>query len=342
MSTISGFSTTELCILSLDFIIIVFGLCGNIVNVTVLTRLKMFRSNHCAFYLRIESIINMIQLIQLLINEIWKISLNGTDPINSLLAWCKIRSSIQQLCRLLIAFVFCFAAIDQFLITNPLTHLRRIGSFRLAYRQIIFALLFCFLHGIPFAYYLTINSVSICAIMNAGLVQYYSFFYYPFLNGLFPIVVSSVFSILAYRNVRHIVRRQITVERRRLDQQLTAMIFSRVLTSIILSLPYIIHRIYLMTFSIERMSPYEYSVNQVVSTIVVFLVYINHAVNHLCLRKQSSLLYICLDKFLCFNCNIKTISSTSKTLSNKKILFINKNLFESKTKCYSTSTWNYF
>ena len=55
-----------------------------------------------------------------------------------------------------------------------------------------------------------------------------------FFNGLLPIFVSSLFSLLAYRNVRRIVRRQIPMDRRRLDQQLTAMIFMRVIFFILL------------------------------------------------------------------------------------------------------------
>jgi len=53
-----------------------------------------------------------------------------------------------------------------------------------------------------------------------------------------------MFSIFVYRNVRCIVTRQISIDRARLDQQLTAMIFVRVIVYVILSLPYTISRIY--------------------------------------------------------------------------------------------------
>ncbi|CAM2711850.1 unnamed protein product [Rotaria socialis] len=44
---------------------------------------------------------------------------------------------------------------------------------------------------------------------------------------MIPIVISALFSLLAYRNVRHIIGRQTPVFRRRLDRQLTAMILLR-------------------------------------------------------------------------------------------------------------------
>lgn len=77
--------------------------------------------------------------------------------------------------------------------------------------------------------------------------KYTSFFIYPILCGILPIIVSSTFSLLAFRNVCRIIRRQIhPIIRRRLDQQLTAMVFIQVIFLIILILPFIIYRIYIL------------------------------------------------------------------------------------------------
>ena len=51
---------------------------------------------------------------------------------------------------------------------------------------------------------------------------------------------------------RRIIRRQISVDRRRLDQQLTAMIFVRIISHTILTLPYIIYRIYSLNMTMHR------------------------------------------------------------------------------------------
>jgi hypothetical protein len=142
----------------------------------------------------------------------------------------------------------------------------------------LFATLLCLLHTVPFGIFLVIRPVSGCVISNIGLINYYSFFFYPVLNGLLPIFVSSLFSILAYQNVRRIVRRQIPIDRQRLDRQLTAMIFVRVIFFVLLQLPYTIYRICTLKLTIIQANTIEYAINQWVQAISLMLVYFNHAV----------------------------------------------------------------
>ncbi|CAF4435998.1 unnamed protein product, partial [Adineta steineri] len=97
------------------------------------------------------------------------------------------------------------------------------------------------------------------------------------MSGLFPICVSSLFSILAYRNVRHIVRRQIPINRRRLDQQLTAMIFVRVIFYVILQLPFTIYRIYSLNVIITDENTIAYSIDQWMQQIVLVMIYLDYA-----------------------------------------------------------------
>ena len=120
-----------------------------------------------------------------------------------------------------------------------------------------------------------------CVMMNAGLIRYYSFFYYPVLHGLFPIFVASFSSLLAYRNVRHLVRRQASVVRRRLDRQLTAMIFVRVIVFILMLLPYTIYRIYSLNATVSPADSYPYAIDQLIYTIMSSLVYLTYVVRFL-------------------------------------------------------------
>jgi hypothetical protein len=108
--------------------------------------------------------------------------------------------------------------------------------------------------------------------------MYYSYVFYPIINGILPIFVSSLFSVLAYRNVRRIVRRQVPVDRRRLDQQLTAMIFVRVIFYVWLQLPFTIYRIYSINSTIVPGQSIAYAINQWFQGISTALVYFSHAV----------------------------------------------------------------
>ncbi|CAF4716707.1 unnamed protein product, partial [Rotaria sp. Silwood2] len=84
--------------------------------------------------------------------------------------------------------------------------------------------------------------------------------------------------VLAYRNVRHLIRRQIPIVRRKLDRQLTAMIFVRVIFFIILLLPYTIFRIYILNLNISLVDTVHYAILQLTSAITVSLMLGNHSV----------------------------------------------------------------
>jgi len=69
-----------------------------------------------------------------------------------------------------------------------------------------------------------IQSSSNCTMYNTDFLRYYMFFDLPILICFFPLFISSIFSCLAYRNVRRLIRPQLEIIRRRLNKQLTDMI----------------------------------------------------------------------------------------------------------------------
>jgi hypothetical protein len=219
----------------------VAGLIGNTLNILVFTHLRIFRGNRCAFYLIVEGIVSIILLCQAMIPEIFLV-VYRTDPGILSLFWCKIRTSLIQSCRLLIASIVCFQAFDQYLSTHHRFDLRQWSTIGLARYLITLAFCLWLLQTMPSIVFYQIVPRSGCIITSQALVRYYAYFYYPILHGLLPILTSSLFSVLAYRNVRRIVRRQIPVERRRLDRQLTAMIFVRVILFVTLLLPYTVYQ----------------------------------------------------------------------------------------------------
>jgi len=259
-------------------IILIFGFIGNILNIIVFLNLKIFQKNQCAFYLIIESLINTFQLIFLfLIKILIKIN-NGIDPANQSLLWCKLRTVIGQPIALLSFSVVCFAAYDQFLSTNHRFNLRQMSTYKLAQYLTLTSLCLYIIHSILFGIFLDINPSSGCAVYNRAFNRYYQFFYYPILVGLLPVSISSCFSFLAFRNVRRLVRHEISIVRRRLDRELTAMILVRTATFIILVLPYVIHRIYWLQISILQEKLMRYAIDSVILVVIVSLLNLNFGV----------------------------------------------------------------
>lgn len=151
------------------------SLIGNLINILVFTNLKIFHHNRCDFYLIVESIVGTAQVTQLLINQMWKLSINGVEPVTVSLAWCKLKTLLPQWFRLMLVSIVCFIAIDQFLCTNPVAHVRQLSSLKIAQSQIFFATILCLLHSVPFVVFLQIHPLLGCVITNTAWTNYLAF-----------------------------------------------------------------------------------------------------------------------------------------------------------------------
>ncbi|CAF1402532.1 unnamed protein product [Adineta ricciae] len=86
-------------------------------------------------------------------------------------------------------------------------------------------------------------------------------------------------STLAFRNVHHIVRRQIPIARRRLDQQMTTMVLVRVIIYVCFLLPYVIYRIYAINVPVTQNDLLQYSIRQLIQTLFQSLSAVNFTIS---------------------------------------------------------------
>ena len=254
-----------------------FGIIGNAVNIVVFTHLKLFQGNRCAFYITAESIVDIGYIIVYFTNGL-STALYGIDPGESSLVWCRMRSLLFQTTTLASFSIICLAACDQFCSTNHRFGIRQMCTLRLARCFTFVASFIWVLHSIVFSLSLNAKPSDGCVISEPGWILYSSTFFYPVLYGLLPIVVASFFSFLAFRNVRHIVRRQVPILRRRLDRQMTAMVLTRVVAFVITSLPYPIYRIYIINWPIQRTNLLQYAIGRLLQTIFTSLTCANFVV----------------------------------------------------------------
>ncbi|CAF2567480.1 unnamed protein product [Rotaria sp. Silwood2] len=279
----SSSSTAELIIFAsqqytiyVSFIILFSGVFGHIANIFVLTRLKIFRGNSSAFYLIAESIVDLLQMI---ISFTSRIAINGfvNDLTQTSLIWCKLRPLFVQSFTLISLNIVCFAAIDQYLSTSYYPFLRQKSTIKLAKRLTIIATIIWVLHSIPVVFLFEIQSTYGCNIYNENFRNYVTYVYYLVLTGALPIVVSTWFSVLAYRNVRRIVRRQMAIRRRKFDQQLTAMILVRVGFLVAMTLPYVLQRSYTLTTLIVEDDLMRKSIEQLIEALAFSFFYLNYS-----------------------------------------------------------------
>ncbi|CAF0987854.1 unnamed protein product [Adineta steineri] len=104
-------------------------------------------------------------------------------------------------------------------------------------------------------------------------------FSFGVIGGFLPVVIASTFSMLAYHNVRHIVRRQLPIVRRKLDKQITAMVLMRVIAFVCLVSPYNAYRIYSINFPTSRSVPMAYAVGRLIQAIFTSIYIINYIIS---------------------------------------------------------------
>jgi hypothetical protein len=202
----------------------------------------------------------------------------GYDPGDSSLVWCRMRSTLFQIFTLISFSTVCLSACDQFCSTNHRFDMRQMFTLRVARCLTFAAGCIWVVHSIVSSFFLNLQPSFGCVISNPTWLLYSSTFFYPVLYGLLPIVVASLFSVLAFRNVHHIVRRQVPIVRRRLDRQMTAMVLTRVVVFVITCLPYTIYRIYTINVPITRTNLLSYAIGRLLLTIFTSLDDVNFAV----------------------------------------------------------------
>jgi len=300
------------------YILFGFGIIGNAINILVFTQLKLFRDNRCAFYLTIESISSCLFQSINFISTIFT-SIYGNDGTGRFLVWCKLRYTFSQIATLTTYSMICCAAADQFFSTNHRYNLRQICTLKLTRCFTCAFVCMSIIHSIIFGLFTGIQPSVGCLILNHIYLQYATFFVYPVLVGLLPIVIASFFSLLAFQNVRRIVRRQLPIVRRRLDKQMTAMVLIRVGFFVCFAFPYNSYRIYAINSPVSRSQPMEFATRQLMQAIFFSCIILNYTVQCSFLKLIFVTFRFVVGEFLCLHDRIIPFSSSSETFSKKMV-----------------------
>jgi hypothetical protein len=142
------------------------------------------------------------------------------------------------------------------------------STLKLARRSVFVVICISFIHAIVFGLLFDYKPSITCAVLNPMLINYFSYFFYPVLCGFLPILIASSCSLLAYRNVRRIIRRQINVVRRCLDRQLTAMGLTRVGFFIICKTPFAMYRIYSIEINTDPTDLLRLAIEKMISVVI--------------------------------------------------------------------------
>ncbi|UJR20481.1 hypothetical protein I4U23_023609 [Adineta vaga] len=240
-----NYASTQIYIY-MGIVLIISGVFGGLMNIIVFLSLEIYRQNSTAFYLIIVSIVNIGQLLTGLLSRVL-ISAFGFDWTESSLVFCKLRYTIFQACGIISPMCLCLVTIDQFLATSARLQWQRWSSIKVAHRSSSICIIFWLLYGIPYLIYYNptlINSTKQtgCMITNSNYLKYYSSVHTPIIMGAIPIIITTVFGFLAYRNVKQFSHRAIPLVRRRHETQLTIMVFVQIIFNIFATTPVFVIR----------------------------------------------------------------------------------------------------
>lgn len=257
--------------------VFIIGIVGNLSNIVIFIGLKKFRQCPSTFYIITESIADIAVLLVGLMARIL-LEIFNFDPTRTLILWCKLRVPMNQWCTLMVLSAVNFAVFDQYLSTSYNSRLRELSTIKLAKYLICIALITWFFYNIPFVIFYDVQVSFGCLLENIELSRYYSYFHLLVLYGLLPMFFTMTFCILSYRNVRRIHRLQVSHVRRRLDQQLTAMILARVIFMNLFLIPFIAQRFYIVNVTTDPTNIFRIAIEQLIGAINVSLSYLNVSV----------------------------------------------------------------
>ncbi|CAF1044797.1 unnamed protein product [Adineta ricciae] len=223
--------------------LIVTGVFGSLFNITVFLSLKTFRQSTSVFYLTIMSFVNIGQLLFGLFSRIM-ISGFAIDWSATFIVFCKLRLTLLSLCSLVSYTCLCLAIFDQYLATSTRLRWQQWSSLKTAYRLTLLFTFIWILHLVPYPIFLQhvtsrATGQTVCSITNDAVSMYRNYYVTLVLVGYLPDIITVVFGILAYNNIRQIAYRTLPLVRRELDKQLTVMVFAQVIVNLMTNIPFV-------------------------------------------------------------------------------------------------------
>jgi hypothetical protein len=271
-------AATDLYLFTCSILNLIIGVISTLSIILIFTSLRAFRGNQCAFYLTIESITDL-GLILFFFPPHIAYHFQGQNFARQSLVWCKLTLMCSYGFGLCSLYIICSMALDQYLSTNHRYSWRQMSTLKLAHRLTLAIISFAWLHSTLFPIFADIRALG-CSIYHPIVKFYFAFFYYPIMSGVLPLILSTTFSLLAYRNVRRLVRRQTAAVRRRLDHQMTAIALSRVLCIVTLGVPFLGTSLYELNVNSSEQNDIQLAITRLIAHIAQTLLHTNYSVSH--------------------------------------------------------------
>ena len=211
---------------------LIAGISGNLLNIAVFYK-NNFR-NPSGFILFCCS---WASLAYILVGLLTRVIDGGflLDWTATNMSWCRARFYLGHVSLFVSISYMCYAAIDQLFATSQKDRLRRLSNLVSARRATAGILIFWLLHHLPIpilAQHVPTASVGFACntLVNPYLKRYISYFTFPVLSAIAPIIFLAIVGGLTYRNVSML---QGTSIRQQAQRHLASMILLQTICIII-------------------------------------------------------------------------------------------------------------
>lgn len=264
----------------IGILFLVTGLFGNIVNIIVFYKGSF--QNSSSFILFCGSWASFLYIVNGLLTHV----IAGgflIDWTTMSIEWCRARFYIGHVTLFVSISCMCYAAIDQVFATSRKQTIRQLSNLKSARRAIAIILIFWLLHHLPIPilaqHVPTANGGRACdTLIDPYLRQYVSYFTFPVLSAIVPIILLTVVGSLTYHNVSIL---QAANVRQRTQRHLTSMILLQSIFIVIGSVPYGSYYVYSdITTNITK-GPDRLAIENLIFQIVNVFYYFSHSFSFL-------------------------------------------------------------
>ncbi|CAF3755146.1 unnamed protein product [Rotaria sp. Silwood1] len=259
---------------------IIFFLIGApsaLLNTIIFIGIKTFRRSPSAYYVVGQSLVDVNVLLILLFQIIPSTSISVSSVT------CKLMVFFVQVTTTAAMSFLCLSAFDRWACTSQSARIRQLSSIRVARFFFPIPFIFWTLVNIPFLIYSDlVPPMYTCWFTNDLFTRVGTLILSPILTVLLPLVVLILFGLLTYCNIRLVshIRQQPNQSRMSTwEQQMTRMMLTQTLLSIICTIPRAVYVAYTISINAEAttMSFEQISIILLADSLTISIVSVNFA-----------------------------------------------------------------
>ena len=255
--------------------IFAFGTIGNLLNLILFSRLASLNTLASSLFLWASFVCSQCVLVTGLLTRVVR-GFSGVDPVNTSIAFCKVRWTVRTISNAVCLTCVCLAAIDRYFLSCSNVRRHRLITVQRARWAILLVIVFWSGVFSSYAVYYTFPKPFSCGIADPAFAYFASYFNLIHYS-LLPLSILTIFCLLTWRNLGQqpgtYLRGGV-----RLYDQVTRMLIAQSFGICVTSVPNMIWQIYSVTTNSMTKDSLRQAQENLLNTIGVLIGFSTHAI----------------------------------------------------------------